>query len=172
LLDRREERAERRATHIAELRRRAAEVDGKLKRLYDAIENGVGDLADPMLKGRVAELKSIRDQAHADAERAEGALERVGLSITPQSLNTFARQARKRMRTESGGYRRDYLRALAQRVEVDAQELRIMGSKSELLRTLVAASSAKAAGFGVPSSVPKGRATGDSNGQSVAGSRS
>jgi hypothetical protein len=39
-------------------------------------------------------------------------------------------------------------RALAQRVEIDAQELRIMGSKSELLRTLVAASSAKTAGLG------------------------
>jgi site-specific DNA recombinase len=55
------------------------------------------------------------------------------------------------MRIEGGGYRRDYVRALAQRVEVDAQELRIMGSKSELLRTLVAASSAKTVGFGVPS---------------------
>jgi hypothetical protein len=51
-----------------------------------------------------------------------------------------------------------YLRALAQRVEVDAEELRIMGSKSVLLRTLVAASSAKTAGFGVPSFVPKWRA--------------
>ena len=116
-----------------------------------------------MLKDRVAELKSIRDQAHADAERAEGAIERVGPTITPQSLKTFSRQARKRMRTESGGYRRDYLRALAQRVEVDTQELRIMGSKSVLLRTLVAASSAKTAGFGVPSSVPKWRARRDSN---------
>jgi hypothetical protein len=57
------------------------------------------------------------------------------------------------IRTENGGYRRDYLRPLAQRIEVDMQELRIMGSKSELLRTLVAASSAKAAGLGVPSSV-------------------
>ena len=47
------------------------------------------------------------------------------------------------MRTENGGYRRDHLRAPAQRVEVDAKEVRIMGSKSELLRTLVAASSAK-----------------------------
>ena len=47
-----------------------------------------------------------------------------------------------------------YLRALAQRVEVDAEE----GSKSVLLRTLVAASSAKTAGFGVPSFVPKWRA--------------
>jgi hypothetical protein len=55
------------------------------------------------------------------------------------------------MRTESGGYRRDHLRALAQRVEVDTKEVRIMGSKSVLLRTLVAASSAKTAGFGVPS---------------------
>ena len=65
----------------------------------------------------------------------------------------------------SGGYRRDHLRALAQRVEVDQKELRIMGSKSVLLRTLVAASSAKTAGFGVPSSVPKWRATADEDGQ-------
>ena len=56
-----------------------------------------------------------------------------GPSITRQALKTFARQARKRMRTENGGYRRDHLRALAQRVEVDAKEVRIMGSKSVLL---------------------------------------
>jgi hypothetical protein len=35
------------------------------------------------------------------------------------------------------------------------KEVRIMGSKSVLLRTLVATSSAKTAGFGVPSFVPK-----------------
>jgi site-specific DNA recombinase len=68
------------------------------------------------------------------------------------------------MRTESGGYRRAHLRALAQRVEIDAKEVRIMGSKSVLLRTLVAASRAKTAGFGVPSSAPKWRATVDENG--------
>ncbi|MFY9700430.1 MAG: hypothetical protein WAL40_10870 [Rhodoplanes sp.] len=58
------------------------------------------------------------------------------------------------MRTESGGYRRDHLCVLAQRVEVDAEEVRIMGSNSVLLRTLVAASSAKTAGFGVPRLFP------------------
>jgi len=120
----------------------------KLKRLYDAIENGVTDLS---------ELKAIRDQARADTERAESAIEPQGPTITPQSIKAFARMARKRMRIESGGYRREYLRALAQRVEVDAAELRIMGSKNEQLRTLVAASSAKTAGFGVPSFVPKWR---------------
>jgi hypothetical protein len=45
------------------------------------------------------------------------------------------RQARKRMRTESGGYRRGHLRALVQRVEVDAKEVRIMGSKSGVSRS-------------------------------------
>jgi site-specific DNA recombinase len=163
VLDRRQERAERRTAHIAELRKRASEADAKLKRLYDAIENGVADLSDPMLKDRIAELKAIRDQARLDAERAEDAIERLGPNITAQVLKTFARQARKRMRTDSGGYRRDHLRALAQRVEVDAKEVRIMGSKSVLLRTLVAASSAKTAGFGVPSFVPKWRARKDSN---------
>ena len=163
VLDRREERAERRTAHVAELRKRAAEAGAKLKRLYDAIENGIADVSDPMLKERVTELNAIRDQARADAERAAGALERLGPGITPQALKTFATQARRRMRTESGGYRRDHLRALAQRIEVDAKEVRIMGSKSELLRTLVAASSAKTAGFGVPSSVPKWRARRDSN---------
>jgi site-specific DNA recombinase len=132
-------------------------------RNLDAIENGVADLSDPMLKDRIAKLKAVRDQARADAERAEDAIDRFGPSITPQALKTFARQARRRMRTESGGYRRDHLRALAQRVEVDAKELRIMGSKSVLLRTLVAASSAKTAGFGVPSFIPKWRARRDSN---------
>jgi site-specific DNA recombinase len=163
VLDRREERAERRTAHVAELRKRAAEAGAKLKRLYDAIENGIADVSDPMLKERVTELKAIRDQARADAERAEGALDRLGPSITPKALKTFASQARRRMRTETGGYRRDHLRALAQRIEVDAKEVRIMGSKSELLRTLVAAESAKTAGFGVPSFVPKWRARRDSN---------
>ena len=163
VLDRRIERAERRKSHITELRKRAAEADAKLKRLYDAIENGIADLSDPMLKDRIAELKATRDQARLDAERAEEAIERGGPTITPQALKTFARTARKRMRTESGGYRRDHLRALAQRVEVDQKERRIMGSKSALLRTLVAASSAKTAGLAVPSSVPIWRARHDSN---------
>ena len=163
VLDRREERAERRRGHIAQLRKRATEAEARLRRLYDAIESGVAELADPMLKDRIAELKATRDQARLDAARAEEALNRFGPAITPQALRALARAARKGMRTEDSGYRRDHLRALAQRVEVDAKEVRIMGAKSALLRALVAASSAKSAGFGVPSFVPKWRARRDSN---------
>src|SRR5690242_15172916 len=61
------------------------------------------------------------------------------------------------MRTGNGGYRRTHLSALAQRVEVGEKAVRIMWSRSELLRPLVDASSAKPAGFGMPSYVPKWR---------------
>ena len=90
-------------------------------------------------------------------------MNRSGPVITPHALKAFARAARKGMRTESG-YRRGHLRALAQRVEVDAKEVRIMGAKSVRLRTLVAASSAKSAGLGVSSFVPKRRAPVDEDG--------
>jgi hypothetical protein len=109
------------------LRKRAGEADAKIKRLYDGIENGVADRSDAMLKDRITEVKAIHDQASADAERARDAIERTG-PITSRALKKFARQARRRMRTDSGGYRRDHLRALAQRVEVDRNEVRIMGA--------------------------------------------
>jgi hypothetical protein len=38
-------------------------------------------------------------------------------AITPAMVRKFARTARERMRLQGGGYRRDHLRALAQRVE-------------------------------------------------------
>jgi hypothetical protein len=59
-------------------------------------------------------------------------------------VRTFARTAHQRIRLEGGGYRRDHLRALAQRVEVAEGEVRIMGSKSRLFQALVANGSVSA----------------------------
>ena len=162
--DRQQERADRRREHIAELNQRATEADLRLKRLYGAIESGVADLDDPALKDRIAGLKSIRDQTQAEAERTAAALESNGQqAVMPTMVRKFAATARERNRIPSGGYRRDHLRALAQRVEVADDEVRIIGSKSNLLRTLAAASSARPATSAVRSSVPKWRPLGDSN---------
>jgi site-specific DNA recombinase len=160
VLDRRQERSERQREHIAELNRRAAESEARLKRLYDAIEAGVADLGDPALKDRIDGLKAIRDQAKVDAERAQAMLQHSGnQALSPQMLSRFARTARQRIRLEGGGYRRDHLRALAQRVEVAEGEVRIMGSKSRLLQTLVANGGAGA----VPTQGLKWRRGWDSN---------
>jgi site-specific DNA recombinase len=158
VLDRRQERSERKQQHIAELNKRATETDMRLNRLYDAIEGGVANLDDPELKTRIATLKSTRDQARVDADRASALLETVSQkSITPQMLRKFASTAGDRMRLPGGGYRRDHLRGLAQRVEVDEGDVRIMGSKGDLLWTLAGAADP------VPSFVPKWRKRWDSN---------
>jgi site-specific DNA recombinase len=159
VLDRRHERTERRQEHIAELNKRAAETDLRLKRLYDAIESGVADLSDPALKDRITDLK-----AQVDAERAQAMLENSGnQAVTPTAVRRFAEVARQRIRLDGGGYRRDHLRAFAQRVEVGEAEVRIMGSKGELLRTLTAVSGGKSAAIGVPSLGLKWRRERDSN---------
>src|SRR3982074_3747719 len=90
VLDRRQERGARRREHIAELNKRAAETDLRLKRLYDAIETGVAALDDPAPKDRAASLKAIRGQAKADAERAAALLGSSGQqAITPQMVRKF-----------------------------------------------------------------------------------
>nr|WP_312052883.1 recombinase family protein [Brevundimonas diminuta] len=164
VIDRRQERVERRRAHLAELNRRITETDQRIGRLFDAIEGGMIDKDDAMAKERMASLKALRDQAVADAERTQLALNSSGdQGVTPDMLKAFACKARERIRLDNGGYHRDHLRALAQRVEVADNEVRIMGSKSELLRTLVAASSVETAAFGVQSSVLKWRTRQDSN---------
>lgn len=121
VLGRRSEQADRRRQHIDELQRRAAESDLRLKRLYDAIESGVAELDDLALKERIVGLKVIRDQAQADADRAQALLESPGHNaLSPAMIRGFAERARERIRSREGGYRRDHLRALAQRVEDDA----------------------------------------------------
>ena len=163
VLDRRHECAERRAAHAIELRKKAAEADARLKRLFDAIENGVADIEDKLLKERIAELRALKSQAQVDAERATVAIETIGAEITPAKLHAFADAARRRLRGPDGGYRRDHLRALAQRVEVADCEIRIIGSRSNLLRTLAAAGGVPSAAGGVPSFVPRWRRRRDSN---------
>ena len=149
---------------LAELHKRITETDQRLNRLFDAIESGVADLDAPSLKDRIAGLKAIREQASADAGRAQAALDHAGnQAVSPDMVRTFARAARQRIRLDSGGYRRNQFRALAQRVEVADTEVRIMESKSELPRTLVAASGGKSGVVGVQSSVLNWRARSDSN---------
>lgn len=104
VIDRRQERTERRREHLAELHRRITEIDQRLGRLYDAIESGMVDKDDTMARERMASLKAMRDQAAADAERTQLALDSSGnQGVTPDMLKAFARKARERMRLDDGG---------------------------------------------------------------------
>lgn len=149
ILERRDEWVNQRRQHVADLER-ATEAEAKLKRLYDAIENGVIDVSDPSLKDRIAELTATREQAKGDAERTMSHIMKIGPAITPESLRAFAAALRKKLRNGDGTFVRDQVRAVAQRVEVVSRtEVRIRGQRSELLRTLTAASGVEAAVLGV-----------------------
>jgi site-specific DNA recombinase len=101
LLDRRQDRTERRREHLAELHRRIIETDQRLGRLYDAIESGVAALDDMGLKERIAGLKAIRDQATADADRIQATLDNAGnQSITADMIGTLSQAARSSLRME------------------------------------------------------------------------
>ena len=138
VLERREAQTEKLKGRIVELRRQAADTEAKLTRLYEAIENGLADLDDSNLKGRIAELKRIRDAARADADRAEARGDDNAIRITPEILRACAAEARRRMRSKDGGFRRHHIQSLVQRVEVGAEEIRIKGSRPTLLQTLIA----------------------------------
>jgi site-specific DNA recombinase len=125
----------------------------------EKLDNLVAEhIADRLLQPERLEevLATVDPRPGANRRRAcrRDALETSGQqSITPQMVQRFARTVRERIRIDGGGYRRDHLRALAQRVEVADCEVRIIGSKSSLLQTLTAAAGVKAATPGVRSSV-------------------
>ena len=114
VLQRRTKQADEYWESIARLHRQATDADAKLTRLYDAIENGLADMGDENLKGRLKELRTVRDAARSDADRAEARVGDRSSEITEDSIRRFAGEAKRRMRTADGGYRRHHLQALAQ----------------------------------------------------------
>ncbi len=138
LLERREANKQRQHQRIAGLRRQASDADAKLTRLYSAIENGLADLSDSNLKGRMAELVTIRDKAREDANRAESREGNEAIRLTDETLQLFTTTAQERLRAEDGKLLRHNIQILIQRVEVGTDRIEIRGSKQKLLQTLVA----------------------------------
>ena len=114
--------------------------------------------------GRGESVARPQVRTHLDlAVLNAGTMEKADTATTPETLRAFALAARKRLLSQDCTYRRDHLRVLAQRVEVDGEEVRIMGWKTELLRTLVACAGVGSAEFRVRGFIGKWRARKDSN---------
>ncbi|MGE3363940.1 MAG: recombinase family protein [Rhizobiaceae bacterium] len=165
LMGMRKAHAEKEKERVEALRRQAGDAESKLTRLYEAIENGLAELDDPNLKGRIAELKRIRDAARSDVERAE-ARDTNGAEITPAALEQFIRLAKEGLRRDDGSFRRSHVQKIVQRAEVGTVQIVIRGSALQLFNTLVASGGkpgVETAGIGVRSFVPKWLPGPDSN---------
>ncbi|MDN3624867.1 recombinase family protein [Methylobacterium isbiliense] len=144
---------------VATLRGEVSEAEEKLKRLYRMVEEGVTDL-DDILKGRLAALKEERDRARTALDRIHVA-ERAPAEIAPELVEKFGRLMRANVTSGEVPFRKAWLQAIVDRVEVDADVIRIVGDKAILEAAVVGA--ALSATVGVRSSVRKWRARKDSN---------
>lgn len=130
----------------------------KLTRLYRLVEDSLTDL-DDVLKDRLTELKAGRDRAKAALDWAkEQSVSQV--RIDPALIERFGRLMRENFASGSIPFRKAYLNALINRIEVDDTQIKIKGSKDLLEKAVLATQPGK-----VPSSQmsTKWRARKDSN---------
>jgi site-specific DNA recombinase len=147
------------ATRLNALRAKLSEMESRLGRLYQAIETGIADANDPTLKDRIAAVKAERDIAKAAFDRAVGEM-RLEARITAERIASFVAMMRGNVLSGDTAFRRAYLRAVIDKLEVDGAEIRIHGRRTALERLVTGGAVAPA---GVPSSVRGWRARRNSN---------
>jgi site-specific DNA recombinase len=159
LMDRQTARDEDYAHRLTALRGKLSDAEGRLARLYLAIENGLADASDPTLKDRVAAVRNERDIAQVAFDRAVAEM-RPDAKITEDKIAAFVEVMRANVLTGDIPFRRAYLRAVIDNVEVDDTEIRIHGRRTVLERLVMGGGASPA---GVPSFVRKWRTRQDSN---------
>ena len=117
------------AERLSVLRSKISDADNRLRRLYAAIESGVADLNDQTLKDRIAAVKSERDLAQIAFDRALAETE-PRARITNEKITAFVEVMRSNVLAGDTRFRRAYIRAVIDQVEVDDHEIRIIGRKT------------------------------------------
>jgi hypothetical protein len=159
LMNRQTKRDDDLASRLTALRGKLTEADGRLGRLYQAIENGIADPNDVTLKDRVAVVKTERDIAQAAFDRAVTEM-RPEARITEDKIASFVATMRDNVLSGDTAFRRAWLRSVIDKVEVDDTEIRIHGRRTVLERLVMGGGAAPAA---VPSFVREWRTRHDSN---------
>ncbi len=157
LAERRTERAAAINERLIGLQQEADAAREKLDRLYKLVEDGAE--LDDVLRDRICILRS-------DHERAKAAFERGRLqasnddAIEPARIIAFSNLLTSVLDSAENPARKAWLRSLLSKVEVDADRIRIVGSK-DVLSAAVATSTNS--GENVQKCVPKWRTRHDSN---------
>ncbi len=107
-----------------------ADTEEKLKRLDKMVEDGIAEL-DDILKDRIANLKLDRERTSTtlDCIRAQAA---PPSAFDPAVIESFGRAMRENITTGETPFRKAYIRAVIDRIEVDGGGVRIVGDKVTL----------------------------------------
>jgi hypothetical protein len=112
------------------LEHEAQDAEQRLSRLYRMVEEGVAEL-DDLLKERIAALKTERERTRAAMERARSEA-RPKFKISRPLIERFAANMRDKMCSGEVPFRKAYLGAILDRIEVDDRVIRIIGQKDVL----------------------------------------
>ena len=95
LMERQTAKNEDYSVRLTGLRAKLTDAEGRLGRLYAAIESGIADPSDATLKERVAAVKTERDIAQVAFDRAVAEL-RPNARITEEKIAAFTETMRPR----------------------------------------------------------------------------
>ena len=123
-------------TRIVALEREAHEAGERLRRLYQAIEDGVAEM-DDILKDRITALKLDRDRVQEALARARAGA-RPSVEVSPIVVEQFGETMRENLTTGEIPFRKAYIGSLVDRVEVDDHTVRIVGRKDVLKQAVLA----------------------------------
>lgn len=128
------EREQRRARRRAEL----TEVEGAHRRLLDAIEKGLVDLDDPMLRERLAQLRAQRTALQEELALAGGRSANPPAPLTQERLERLSLALTEQLRLGPPEARRQYVRLFVERVTVRRDRITITGPKAALAHAAAA----------------------------------
>ena len=115
-----------------ELRTERRDVDKRIERLYEAIENGTVDL-DGSLRKRLSRHQHTREELIRLTSIKERRLNAPLDEVTPGQIDKFGVALRKRLRDGPYAFRKTYLNQFIDCVEVGEQEIGISSPKDMLL---------------------------------------
>ncbi|WP_091682631.1 recombinase family protein [Methylobacterium sp. 275MFSha3.1] len=119
---------------VAVLQAEAQLAEDKLKRLYSLIEEGLTEL-DDILGERLASLKVERDRARTALDRIR-IVQQPPAIIGPELIEQFGELMRANVTDGEIPFRKAWLRAVVDRIEVDDTAVRIVGDKTSLERAV------------------------------------
>jgi site-specific DNA recombinase len=143
---------------ITRLEKEVQDTEERLRRLYRLVEDGHAEL-DDILRERVAALKADHQSARVAVEGAQSA-SRSKFPISHPLIENFAATMREKMTGGDVSFRKAYIGAIIDRIEVDHRQVRIIGQKDTLERGIL---NYNDPAFGVRSFVRKWRPVGESN---------
>jgi len=107
------------------LKQKREEADTRLRRLYDAIENGLMDIGEPDVKERLDAARKRRDAVQSSLDAVLTAKAKVD-NPSPAIVDQFLDILRENLVNGSVSFRRAYLKAVLNKIIVYKDEAQIL----------------------------------------------